>query len=49
MMFKNVRRTENSLEFSISSNEETVKNYPFEFELSINYSLEYNKLGSIKD
>ncbi|NQJ70264.1 aldose 1-epimerase family protein [Streptococcus suis] len=39
MLFKNVKSTENSLEFSISSNEETVKNYPFEFELSINYSL----------
>lgn len=38
-MFKNVRTTENSVEFSISSNEEAVKNYPFEFELSINYSL----------
>ncbi|HEM4781796.1 TPA: aldose 1-epimerase family protein, partial [Streptococcus suis] len=26
MLFKNVKNTENSLEFSISSNEETVKN-----------------------
>ncbi|MFX3868550.1 aldose 1-epimerase family protein, partial [Streptococcus suis] len=39
MLFKNVKYIEISLEFSISSNEETLKNYPFEFELSINYSL----------
>jgi galactose mutarotase-like enzyme len=39
MEFTLVKKTENSAAFSIQSNSETLKNYPFEFELQMHYSL----------
>jgi galactose mutarotase-like enzyme len=39
MEFTLVEKTENSATFSIQSNSETLKNYPFEFELQMHYSL----------
>lgn len=45
MNFELIDKTENSAIFSIQSNEETLKVYPFEFELQIIYSLEDKKLN----
>ena len=39
MEFTLVEKTENSATLSIQSNSETLKNYPFEFELQMHYSL----------
>jgi galactose mutarotase-like enzyme len=39
MEFTLIEKTENSATFSIQSNSETLKNYPFEFELQMHYSL----------
>ena len=39
MNFELIEITENSATFSIQSNSETLKNYPFEFELQIQYTL----------
>lgn len=39
MEFTLVEKTENSATFSIQSNSETLKNYPFEFEFKIKYTL----------
>jgi len=45
MVFKLIEKTENSAVFSILSSEETLKVYPFEFELQIIYTLEENSLS----
>lgn len=45
MEFKLIDATENSATFSIQSSEETVKVYPFEFELQIIYTLDENNLS----
>ena len=39
MEFTLIEKTENSATFSIQSNSETLKNYPYEFELQMHYSL----------
>lgn len=39
MEFELVQKTDNSATFSIQSNAETIKNYPFQFELQIQYTL----------
>lgn len=39
MEFQLVEKTESSATFSLQSNSETLKNYPFEFELQIQYTL----------
>lgn len=44
MEFKLMDKKENSATFSIQSSEETLKVYPFEFELQIIYTLEENSL-----
>lgn len=44
MDFDLIHKTENSAVFSIQSSAETLKKYPFEFELQIIYSLEEKKL-----
>lgn len=41
---KLIDQRENSLTFSLSHSEETLKNYPFQFELEITYLLEKNNL-----
>ncbi|WP_026715483.1 aldose 1-epimerase family protein [Flavobacterium daejeonense] len=46
MTFELIEKTENSATFSIQSSEETLKVYPFEFELQIQYSLEEKKLNT---
>ena len=38
--FELAERTENSLKFKFSSNEETLKKYPFEFDLFITYTID---------
>ncbi len=43
--FKLIGQQENSATFSIQSNAETRKVYPFDFELQINYTLENNSLS----
>lgn len=45
MKFELIEKTENSAAFSILSSEETLKVYPFEFELQIIYTLEKNYLS----
>ncbi|MFV8271139.1 aldose 1-epimerase family protein [Flavobacterium sp. GT2N3] len=45
MAFELIYATENSAAFSLQSSEETVKVYPFEFELQIIYTLEKNNLS----
>ncbi|MFV7236623.1 MULTISPECIES: aldose 1-epimerase family protein [Flavobacterium] len=45
MEFELVDKKENSATFSIQSSEETLKMYPFAFELQIIYTLEENNLG----
>ncbi|MFH6994106.1 aldose 1-epimerase family protein [Flavobacterium sp. FlaQc-48] len=40
MEFELIAKTENSATFSLQSNEETLKKYPFEFELQLIYTLE---------
>lgn len=45
MNFELIEKTENSATFSIQSNSETLKNYPFEFELQIQYTLINTILG----
>lgn len=45
MEFELIDATENSAVFSIQSSEETVKVYPFEFELQIIYTLDENNLS----
>ena len=40
MEFQLIEKTENSAVFSLESNNETLKKYPFEFELQLIYSLE---------
>ncbi len=42
--FKIIEKSENSVVFSLKQNEETLKVYPFEFELQLKYVLENNKL-----
>lgn len=44
MEFQLVEKTENSAVFSLESNEETLKKYPFEFELQLIYTLENTSL-----
>lgn len=45
MEFKLVEKTENSVVFSLEPNEETLKKYPFEFELQLIYTLEGTSLN----
>ncbi|MFV8366325.1 aldose 1-epimerase family protein [Flavobacterium sp. XS1P27] len=45
MEFELIHSTENSATFSIQSSEETLKVYPFEFELQLIYALEENNLS----
>jgi galactose mutarotase-like enzyme len=45
MEFELIDATENSATFSIQSSEETLKVYPFEFELQLIYTLEENNLS----
>lgn len=42
--FELVERTESSLSFQITSNEETLKSYPFEFVFTVRYSIEGNSV-----
>lgn len=44
MEFQLIAKTETSAIFSIQTNEDTLKKYPFEFEFQIIYTLEENKL-----
>ncbi len=44
MEFDLIQKTNKNAVFSLKSSEETLKNYPFEFELQIIYTLENNKL-----
>jgi galactose mutarotase-like enzyme len=44
MEFKLINESENSATFSLESNEETLKKYPFEFELQLIYTLEETSL-----
>ncbi|KAF2507185.1 aldose 1-epimerase family protein [Flavobacterium zhairuonense] len=44
MEFKLIEKTGNSAVFSLESNEETLKKYPFEFELQLIYTLENTSL-----
>lgn len=44
MEFQLIEKTESSAVFSLLYNEETLRKYPFKFELQIIYSLEENKL-----
>lgn len=43
--FQLVEKTENSVVFSLESNSETLKKYPFEFELQLIYTLENTSLN----
>ncbi|WP_300571000.1 aldose 1-epimerase family protein [Flavobacterium sp.] len=43
--FDVIQKTETSVTFSLSENEETLLQYPFHFELQISYTLEENKLN----
>lgn len=43
-IFNILEKTNDSVLFSLKSNEETLKVYPFEFELQLKYSLNQNKL-----
>ncbi|MGO4904179.1 aldose 1-epimerase family protein [Flavobacterium sp. W20_MBD1_R3] len=45
MLFELIYATENSATFSIQSSEETLKVYPFEFELELIYTIEENILS----
>ena len=45
MEFQLIEKTENSAVFSLESNPETLKKYPFEFELQLIYSLEKTSLN----
>ena len=45
MEFELIKATENSAVFTIQSSEETLKVYPFEFELQIIYTLQENNLS----
>lgn len=45
MLFELIHATENSAAFSIKSSEETLKMYPFEFELQLIYTLNENILS----
>ncbi|UUW07848.1 aldose 1-epimerase family protein [Flavobacterium plurextorum] len=45
MEFQLIEKTENSAVFSLESNHETLKKYPFEFELQLIYSLEKTSLN----
>ncbi|OYX85697.1 MAG: aldose epimerase [Flavobacteriales bacterium 32-34-25] len=47
MTFEVIEKTENSVTFSIQSSVETLKVYPFKFELQIIYALEGKKLNII--
>jgi galactose mutarotase-like enzyme len=42
--FEVIENSENTVVFSLKSNEETLKVYPFHFELQLSYILEGNKL-----
>jgi galactose mutarotase-like enzyme len=42
--FDVIEKNENSVAFSLKNNEETIKIFPFEFELQLKYVLENNKL-----
>ncbi|GAA3768846.1 aldose 1-epimerase family protein [Flavobacterium ginsengiterrae] len=44
MEFKLIEKTQNSAVFSLESNEETLKKYPFKFELQLIYTLENTSL-----
>lgn len=44
MTFNLIEKTENKAIFSIQSNEDTLKKYPFDFELQLIYSVEGNSL-----
>ncbi|MFH6971444.1 aldose 1-epimerase family protein [Flavobacterium petrolei] len=45
MLFELIHATENSATFSLQSSEETLKVYPFEFELQLIYTLKENNLS----
>lgn len=45
MKFELIEKAENSATFSLTSSMETIKVYPFDFELQICYSLDENKLN----
>ncbi|KAF2331352.1 aldose 1-epimerase family protein [Flavobacterium daemonense] len=45
MEFQLIEKTQNSAVFSLESNEETLKKYPFEFELQIIYTIEGHSLS----
>ena len=45
MQFNLINKTNNMAEFSLKSNEETLKKYPWEFELIIRYEIIDNKLN----
>ena len=47
MEFQLVGQTESSVSFRLDSNEETKKKYPFDFELTILYTIHKNKLSVI--
>lgn len=42
--FKIIHQTDNAVIFSLQANEETLKSYPFDFELQIGYSLDHMQL-----
>lgn len=44
MEFQLIHKNENSITFSLESTQETLKKYPFEFELQLIYTLEENSL-----
>lgn len=44
MEFTMVNKDDNSITFSLKSDENTIKKYPYEFELNITYTLEGNEL-----
>ena len=48
MDFELIEKTENSATFAIQSSEETLKVYPFEFELQIIYKFEENLANNFK-
>lgn len=45
MEFQLIEKTQNSAVFSLESNEETLKKYPFEFELQLIYTIENTSLN----
>jgi galactose mutarotase-like enzyme len=47
MEFKLIGKSERKVTFALESNEETKKVYPYDFTLSVSYTLEGNKIGVI--